>query len=47
MILSGTAIFVDQQAYLGSVFAIFAYVVIAIVVIARRKHIEPAETPTH
>ena len=44
-ILTGTAIVVDQQAYVGSAFAIFAYVIIAVVVIARRKHIEPAETP--
>ena len=42
-ILTGTAILVDQQGYVGSVFAILAYVVIAIVVIARRRHIEPAE----
>ena len=45
-ILTGTAIFVDQQGYVGSVFAILAYVIIAIVVIARRRHIEPAETST-
>ncbi len=45
-ILTGTAIFVDQQGYVGSVFAIFAYVIIAIVVIARRTHIEPAATST-
>ena len=44
-ILTGTAIFVDQQGYVGSVFAILAYVIIAIVVIARRKHIEPGTTP--
>ena len=45
-ILTGTAIFIDQQGYAGSLFAILAYVVIAIVVIARRKHIEPAATTT-
>ena len=41
-ILTGTAILVDQQGYVGSAFAILAYVIIAVVVIARRKHIEPA-----
>jgi uncharacterized protein len=43
-ILTGTAIIFDQKAYAGAVFAIFAYVVIAVVVIARRKHIEPVLT---
>ena len=44
-VLTGTAILVDQKAYVGTVFAILAYVIIAIVVIVRRKHIEPARAP--
>lgn len=40
-ILSGTVILVDQDAYLGTGLAVVAYVVIGIVVVARRKAIEP------
>ena len=38
-------ILVDQKAYVGTVFAILAYVIIAIVIVIRRKHIEPAGAP--
>jgi membrane protease YdiL (CAAX protease family) len=40
-ILTGTSIVVDQAAYAGTLFAIVAYVVIAFVLITRRKQIEP------
>ncbi len=44
-ILSGTVILVDQQAYLGTAFALVAYVVIGLVVVLRRKSIEPEARP--
>ena len=43
-LLSGTLILVDQQAYVGSVTAILAYLVIAVIVVVRRHRIEP-ESP--
>lgn len=43
-LLSGTATLVDQQAYAASAAAILAYVVIAVLVLARRHHIEPQPT---
>ncbi|RNL61063.1 CPBP family intramembrane metalloprotease [Nocardioides marmoriginsengisoli] len=43
-LLTGTAIIVDQKGYAGSGFAILAYLLIALLVLARRKHIEPAAT---
>jgi hypothetical protein len=41
-ILSGTAIVVDQRAYAGSVAAIAVYVILAVILLVRRHHIEPA-----
>jgi hypothetical protein len=41
-LLTGTAILVDQPGYGGSYAAILAYVVIAVVLLARRHQIEPA-----
>ncbi|WP_017934448.1 CPBP family intramembrane glutamic endopeptidase [Nocardioides sp. Iso805N] len=41
-ILTGTALLVDQGAYAGSAAAILAYVIVAVVLIIRRKSIEPA-----
>ncbi|KQY60474.1 hypothetical protein ASD11_13595 [Aeromicrobium sp. Root495] len=40
-ILAGTAIVADQEGYPGVIFAILAYVLIALVVIIRRKRLEP------
>jgi hypothetical protein len=40
-VITGTAILVDQKAYAGTIAAILAYVIIAIIVIVRRRHIEP------
>ena len=40
-ILTGSAILVDQSGYAGSFAAILAYVLIAIVLLARRHQIEP------
>ena len=40
-ILSATAIAVDQGAYVGSAAAILAYVVTGILLVVRRKRIEP------
>lgn len=40
-LLTGTVILVDQDAYLGSIAAILVYVVVTIVLLVRRKHIEP------
>ncbi|MDM7832109.1 CPBP family glutamic-type intramembrane protease [Cellulomonas edaphi] len=44
-ILTGTAILVDQKAYAGSVAAVLAYLVLGILLVVRRRHIEPAATP--
>ena len=41
-LLSGTAILVDQDPYVGSAAAIVAYVVVGGVLVVRRHHIEPA-----
>ena len=41
-LLSGTVILVDQEAYVGSVAAILAYLVAGGVLLARRRRIEPA-----
>ena len=41
-ILSATAIAVDQGAYLGSLAAVAAYLVVGTVLVVRRRHIEPA-----
>ncbi len=46
-ILSGTAIVVDQGAYLGSLAAILAYLVVGIVLIIRRRRIEPVADSAH
>jgi uncharacterized protein len=43
-ILSSSAILVDQESYAGSVAPIAAYVILAIVLLVRRHHIEPAIT---
>ncbi|SDU84240.1 CPBP family intramembrane glutamic endopeptidase [Jiangella alkaliphila] len=40
-LLSGTAILVDQEAYPGSLAAIAAYVVLAVLLLVRRRRIEP------
>lgn len=40
-ILSGTAIMADQGAHLGMLAAILAYVVVGILLVVRRRHIEP------
>ena len=46
-ILSGTAVFVGQRAYIGSVAAILVYVILATVLLVRRRRIElPATLPT-
>ncbi|MBM7510564.1 hypothetical protein JOD65_000108 [Nocardioides cavernae] len=42
-ILTGSAILVDQGAYLGSVAAILAYLVVGVLLVVRRRHIEPAQ----
>ena len=44
-ILSGTAVMVHQGFYPGTPLAILVYVVLAVVLLVRRKHIEPA--PSH
>ena len=41
-ILSGTAIVADQSAYVGSAAAILAYLVVAVLLVVRRRHIEPS-----
>lgn len=41
-ILSGTAVMVDQDFYPGTSLAIVVYVVLAVVLLAGRRHIEPA-----
>ena len=41
-ILTGTAIVIDQGAYLGSAAAIVAYIVVGTLLIVRRHRIEPA-----
>lgn len=41
-LLTGTVIVVDQDPYLGSVAAILAYLIIAGILLARRRRIEPA-----
>lgn len=43
-LLTGTAILIDQGAYLGSLAGILAYVVTAIVLLVRRHHINPSRT---
>ena len=43
-ILTGTAILVDQEAYPGALGPILVYPVLAIVLIVRRRHIEPTHT---
>ena len=45
-ILTGTAIVINQGAYIGSGAAIAAYLVVGIVLIVRRHHIEPVSVPT-
>ena len=45
-ILSGTAVLVDQDPYLGSLAAILAYLVVGGVLLARRHRIEPATAET-
>ena len=46
-ILTGTVILVDQDPYVGSAFAILAYVVVAVVLLVRRPSIElPQKGPT-
>ena len=40
-LLSGSVILVDQGGYVGSIAAILAYPVIAIILLVRRGHIEP------
>ena len=46
-ILTGTVILVDQDPYVGSAFAILAYVVVAVVLLVRRHSIElPQKDPT-
>ena len=45
-ILSGTAVLVDQDPYLGSLAAILAYLVVGGVLLARRRRIEPAAVET-
>jgi hypothetical protein len=46
-ILSGTAIIVDQRAYVGALAAILVYLVLAVLLLVRRHHIElpPTEAP--
>ncbi|NHC13130.1 CPBP family intramembrane glutamic endopeptidase [Motilibacter deserti] len=43
-ILTGTVILVDQEAYVGALAAILAYLACAVLVLARRRSIDP--TPT-
>ena len=43
-ILTGTAVLVDQEPYVGSLAAILAYLVVGGVLLARRHHIEPTTT---
>lgn len=43
-LLTGTAILVDQGAYVGSLAAILAYVATGAVLLVRRRRIEPAAT---
>ena len=43
-LLTGTAILVDQGAYLGSLAGIFAYVVTGVVLLVRRHHIDASRT---
>lgn len=46
-ILTGTVILVDQDPYVGSAFAMLAYVVVAVVLLVRRHSIElPRKDPT-
>ncbi|WP_426565327.1 CPBP family glutamic-type intramembrane protease [Angustibacter sp. McL0619] len=42
-LLTGTAILVDQKAYPGGLAAILAYLVIAVILLVRRHHIEPED----
>ena len=44
-ILTGTAIVIDQGAYIGSAAAIVAYIVVGTLLIVRRHRIEPATQP--
>ncbi len=44
-LLSGTAILIDQAAYPGSFAAILLYIVLAVILIVRRRRIEPAASP--
>jgi hypothetical protein len=45
-ILSGTAVFVGQRTYIGSAAAILVYVILAAVLLVRRRRIElPAALP--
>lgn len=41
-LLTGTVALVDQDAYVGSIAAVLAYLVCAVVVLVRRQKIEPA-----
>ncbi|MCW2757811.1 MAG: family intrarane metalloprotease [Nocardioidaceae bacterium] len=41
-LLTGTVVLVDQDAYIGSAAAILAYLICAVVVLVRRRTIEPA-----
>ncbi len=45
-IITGTAIAIDQGGYIGSAAAILAYLVVGILLIVRRRHIEPHTSPT-
>ena len=45
-LLTGTAILVDQDPYVGSAAAILAYLVVGGVLLARRNRIEPADAET-
>ncbi|NUS44189.1 MAG: hypothetical protein HOQ24_10940 [Mycobacteriaceae bacterium] len=45
-LLSGTAILVDQTLYAGTMLPILLYPVLAIILLARRRHIEPAVNAT-
>lgn len=46
-ILTGSAILVDQDAYLGTGFALLAYLVIGILVVVRRHRLEPTPMARH
>ena len=44
-ILSGTVILADQGAYIGMIGAILSYVVVGVLLVVRRRRIEPDPAP--